>query len=350
MTKPTGAIPHKGGVRFDVDSLEYRVLSDWIAAGALPPAADDPRLVRLEILPGRSCSSRDDRQPLIVRAHFSDGHVEDVTRWASIRRPTNRWPKSTPRGWFASSGTEKAAIRAWYLSAMSSPPVEFAVCRAASRTDVFATAPRRNFIDEQVLAKLAALNLPPSPPASDAEFIRRAFLDTIGLLPTADEVRAFLADASPDKRDKLIEPLLHRPEFVDYWAYKWSDLLLVNSERSSTKPAGDVGLLHWIRNKVGHNTPWDVLARELVTATGSTLENGAANFFILHKDPARAGRDHLAWPSWACRSTVPSATIIRWKSGRTINITAWRTCSPACAPKTCRGRQPHGVCRCRTAN
>ena len=150
--------------------------------------------------------------------------------------------------------------------------------------DVFAAAPRRNFIDERVLDKLKALNLPPSPPASDGEFIRRAFLDTIGVLPTADEARAFLADPSPDKRDKLVELLLARPEFVDYWAYKWSDLLLVSSEK--LKPAAMWAYHDWIRNQVATNTPWDVLAHSIVTATGSTLENGAANFFVLHQDPA----------------------------------------------------------------
>ena len=134
-----------------------------------------------------------------------------------------------------------------------------------------------------MLAKLQSLNLPPSPPASDAEFLRRAFVDTIGVLPTADEARAFLADTSPDKRDKLIEHLLARPEFVDYWTYKWTDLLLVNSEK--LRPAAMWAYYHWIRNNVAANTPWDEFARDLVTATGSTLENGAANFFVLHQDP-----------------------------------------------------------------
>jgi hypothetical protein len=134
-----------------------------------------------------------------------------------------------------------------------------------------------------VLAKLASLNIPPSPPATDDEFLRRAYLDTIGVLPTADEARAFLADTSADKRDRVIESLLSRPEYVDYWAYKWSDLLLVNGER--LRPPAMWSYYSWIRNHVEANTPWDEMVRELVTAKGSTLENGAANFFVLHQDP-----------------------------------------------------------------
>ncbi len=108
-------------------------------------------------------------------------------------------------------------------------------------------------------------------------------IDTIGVLPTADESRAFLADTSPDKRDRLIESLLARPEFVDYWTYKWCDLLLVNSEK--LPPPAMWAYYRWIRTQVAQNTPWDKFARSIVTASGSTLENGAANFFALHQDP-----------------------------------------------------------------
>ncbi|KAB2653891.1 MAG: DUF1549 domain-containing protein, partial [Verrucomicrobia bacterium] len=146
-----------------------------------------------------------------------------------------------------------------------------------------AKVPQRNFIDTLGLEKLRSLNLPPSPRCTDEEFIRRAFIDTIGLIPKAQEVRDFLKDPSATKRDTLIENLLQRPEYVDYWAYKWSDLLLVSSKKLST-PA--VWSYHnWIHNEVAANTPWDEMTRRLVTAQGSTLENGAANFYVLRDDP-----------------------------------------------------------------
>ncbi len=282
LEKPTGAVPHKGGVRFEVDSPEYRVIVEWLAAGAPEPRDDDPRLTRLELLPEASVLSSGTNQPLIVRAEFSDGHTEDVTRWAKFTSTNESVATVDDAGRVQVIGQGEAAIRAWYLSWNVVGTVSVPYQQDVD-PDLFAKAPRRNFIDELVLQKLKNLNLPPSPPASDGEFLRRAYVDTIGVLPTVDETRKFLADDSSDKRDRLIDELFARPEFVDYWAYKWSDLLLVNSEK--LQPAAMWAYYHWIRNNVAANTPWDRFARELVTATGSTLENGAANFFVLHQDP-----------------------------------------------------------------
>src|SRR6202012_3564823 len=120
---------------------------------------------------------------------------------------------------------------------------------------------------------------------TDDEFIRRAFIDTIGVLPTPEETRAFLAETTPGKRDHLIDALLARPEFVDYWAYRWSDLLLVNSDKLPERPMWSY--YQWIRRQVELDTPWDVFVRDLLTATGSTLENGAGNFFVLHDEPTK---------------------------------------------------------------
>ncbi|MDB6072722.1 MAG: hypothetical protein JWO89_362, partial [Verrucomicrobiaceae bacterium] len=120
---------------------------------------------------------------------------------------------------------------------------------------------------------------------TDEEFIRRAFIDTIGVLPTPEETVSFLADKSPTKRNALTEALLKRPEFIDYWSYKWSDLLLVNSNKLPVTQMWSY--YQWIRRNVEQNTPWDEFVRELVTATGSTQENGAGNFFILHDEPTK---------------------------------------------------------------
>jgi hypothetical protein len=282
LTKPTGAVPHKGGVRFAVDSPEYNVVAQWIAAGAPAPAETDSRLTRLEVLPAASVLKSGAKQPLVVRAHFNDNRVEDVTRWVKFTSTNEAVAQVDGQGLVQVSGHGEAAIKAWYLSHNAIATVSVAYASPVP-AEAFAKAARRNFIDELVLAKLENLNLPPSPPAGDAEFLRRAYVDTIGTLPTVAETRAFLADAAADKRDKLIEHLLARPEFVDYWSYKWSDLLLVNSEK--LRPAAMWSYYHWIRNNVAANTPWNQFARDLVTATGSTLENGAANFFVLHQDP-----------------------------------------------------------------
>ncbi len=236
----------------------------------------------MELLPKASVLKQGSQQQIVVRAHFNDGHTEDVTRWARYESTNESVATVDESGGVQVIGQGEAAIKAWYLSRNVIGTVSVAYEQQVDPA-LFAAAPSHNFIDELVLAKLENLNLPPSPPASDAEFIRRAFVDTIGVLPTVAETRAFLADDSPDKREKLIDSLLARPEFVDYWAYKWSDLLLVNSEK--LQPPAMWSYYEWIRNRVAANTPWDEFARALVTATGSTLENGAANFFVLHQDP-----------------------------------------------------------------
>ncbi len=282
LTKPSGGIPHKGGLRFDVDSLEYRVIAEWIAAGQPEPRDDDARITRLEILPAASVQKKGASQQLVVRAHFTDGHVEDVTRWAKFTSANATVASVDDQGLVKVIGNGEGAVSAWYLSnnviATVSSPYETAVDPA-----VFTNAERGNFIDDLVLAKLKSLNIPPSPRCSDAEFLRRAFLDTIGVLPTDDETRTFLADITPDKRARLVEHLLTRPEFVDYWSYKWSDLFLLSGER--LRPQALKAFYDWIRKNVADNTPWDQFAREIMLARGSTFENGAANFYSLHQDP-----------------------------------------------------------------
>jgi hypothetical protein len=284
LQKPTGVVPHKGGVKFGPDSLEFRVLSEWIADGAPPPRDDDPRIVRIEVAPPQLTLKPGDEHQVNVNAHFNDGSVHDVTRWTKYTASdTTVATVDDATGKVKVVGPGEGAVTAWYLS-----KIAIATVTSPYPNDVppetFAAAPRRNFIDELVLEKLKSLNLSPSPPAGGGEFLRRAFLDTVGVLPTPEETKAFLADPSPDKRDKLIDSLLARPQFVDYWTYKWSDLLLVSSKNL---PAPAMWSYHnWVRNHVALNTPWDRFARDLVTARGSTAATGGAAFFALHDDPA----------------------------------------------------------------
>jgi hypothetical protein len=282
LTKPTGLLPHKGGVRLDPSSLEYRVLAEWIAAGAPGPRDDDPQIERVEVLPQYTRQAVGNTQQLVVLAHFSDGHVDDATRWAKYTAVNSSVTSVDERGMVTITGPGEGAIKAWYLNHTAMAFMTVPYSNPVS-PETFANLPRRNFIDDEINAKLAALNLPPSPPCDDATFLRRAYLDTIGTLPTMEEARAFLADASPDKRDRLIDHLLHRPEFVDYWAFKWSDLLLLSGER--LRPKALEAFYTWIRRSVQENKPWDQFVREIVTASGNTHENGAANFYALHQDP-----------------------------------------------------------------
>ena len=282
LLKPTGAVPHKGGVRFETNSVEYRVLSEWIASGTTGPKKEDARIERIEILPPQVVLKPGAQQQLIVRAHFNDGHSEEVTRWAKYTSASETVAQIGDQGTLAVTGFGEGAITAWYLSRIAIGTVTVPYTNKVA-SEIFAKAVKRNFIDELVLEKLESLHLPLSPRCSDSEFIRRAFLDTTGVLPSAEETREFLNDTASDKRDRLIDSLLKRPEFVDYWTYKWSDLLLVQSKK--LKPAAMWSYYNWIRNNVAANTPWDDFARKIMVAQGSVLENGAANFFVLHEDP-----------------------------------------------------------------
>jgi Protein of unknown function (DUF1553)/Protein of unknown function (DUF1549)/Bacterial Ig-like domain (group 2) len=284
LLKATKTIPHKGGERFKAGSPEYAVLAAWIAEGCPPPADNDSRIQRIEVSPAHVALKPDQTEHLKVTAFFNDGHTEDVTRWTKYTAGNTSVATVEDDGTVKVVGHGEGTITAWYLSRLAigtiTAPYEQPVPQTA-----FTDLKPRNFIDERVLEKLRELNLPPSDACTDDEFIRRAFLDTIGVLPTPEETRAFLAESTPGKRDHLIDALLERPEFVDYWAYRWSDLLLVNSDKLPERPMWSY--YQWIRRQVELNTPWDKMVRDLLTSTGSTLENGAGNFFVLHDEPTK---------------------------------------------------------------
>ena len=284
LLKATKAVPHKGGEKIKAGSPEYQVLADWIAEGAPGPSPDDARIQKIEISPGHATLKPGSQQQLHVTAFFSDGRKEDVTRWVKYTAGNTSVATVSDSGLVTVNGHGEGTITAWYLSRLNIATITVPYQQLA-RDDAFAAFKPRNFIDELVVEKLKELNLPPSAECTDDEFIRRAFLDTIGVLPQPDELRRFLADKSTGKRDVLVDELLKRPEFTDYWTYKWSDLLLVQSDKLAVTPM--FAYYQWIRRNVELNTPWDVMVKELLTATGSTLENGAGNFFTLHDEPTK---------------------------------------------------------------
>jgi hypothetical protein len=282
LLKPTLTIAHGGGQRFPVGSPEYQVISGWIAAGMPPPKASDPRIVDLEVYPHQASLVPGAEQQLVVMAKFSDGHYEDVTRWAKYDSGDEGVATVDDSGHVTMHGYGEAPVTVWYLShvtfARMRIPYPYQLDEA-----VYQRAPRHNYIDDYILAHLKQLHVPPSPQATDAEFMRRAYLDAAGILPSAQEAAAFLKDKSPDKRNRLIDALMKRPEFVDYWAYQWSDLLLVTSNRLSYPEMWSY--YDWIRSSVAQDKPWDQFVHQIVTASGSTLQNGAANYWVIHRDP-----------------------------------------------------------------
>jgi hypothetical protein len=282
LLKPTLAIPHGGGRRFLPGSPEYEAISEWIAQGMPAPQEADARVTAIQVLPHDASLRPGTEQQLLATAVFSDGHTEDVTRWAKYESGDEGVATVDGSGHVSMHGYGEAPITVWYQS-----HVTFSRLRIPYpyqlRQALFKNAPRHNYIDDAILKHLEALHIPPSPPSKDAEFIRRAFLDAAGILPTPAEVEAFVQDTSPHKRDQLIDALMKRPEFVDYWAYKWSDLLLVSSNRLSNEEMWSY--YNWIRDSVATDKPWNEFVYQIVTATGNTVQNGAANYWLIHRDP-----------------------------------------------------------------
>ena len=283
LIKPTAAVRHKGGKLLHEDSDDYKLLVKWIQQGALGPSTDDTELNRIELSPALSQLNKGDTQQLTVHAFFSDGTERDVTRWARFTSTDATIAEVDEATGLANViGYGEGAISVWYsgliaLARITSP------WPSAIPDEVFARTPKRNVIDKRVIEQLRRLNLKPSKPSSDSEFIRRVYLDVVGMLPTPQETKAFLADTTETKRDDLIEKLLAQPEFVDYWTYRLSDLFLISSKK--LRPLALKAYYNWLRGEIEKITPWDQLVRQVVAAKGDTLKNGAANFYSIHQDP-----------------------------------------------------------------
>ena len=282
LLKPTLTIPHGGGRRFMLGSPEYKIISGWIAQGMPAPQESDARVTALQVQPHEASLRPGGEQQLIVTALFSDGHTQDVTRWAKYDSGDEGVATVDDQGHVTMHSFGEAPVTVWYQSHVTFSRLRIPYPYQLQET-VFKNAPRHNYIDDAILKHLEALHIPPSPPASDSEFIRRAYLDGAGILPKPAEVEAFVKDSSPDKRNRMIDALMKRPEFVDYWAYKWSDLLLVSSNRLSNEEMWSY--YNWIRDSVARDKPWDQFVYQIVTATGNTVRNGAANYWVIHRDP-----------------------------------------------------------------
>jgi hypothetical protein len=279
LLKPTLTMEHGGGERFKVHSREYELLKRWLEDGAPEPGPRDPVVTGLEVWPTHRLLVPGEAQQLLARATWSDGRVEDVTPTAQFDALNDSVAAVTPQGLVTGRGPGETHVMVRFGGQATVVQMTLPYARPASYPDV----PAANFIDEKLTGKWKDLGLTPSPLCTDEEFLRRASLDTIGTLPSPAEVRAFLADRSPDKRVKLIDGLLDRPEFVDFWALKWGDLLRISRDQLEDK--GMWSFHNWVRAQVRDNRPLDEFARDVITAEGSTFTDGPANFYRTGKTP-----------------------------------------------------------------
>jgi hypothetical protein len=290
LLKATASIPHGGGQRLAVGSAEYRLLAGWIAEGARTDAAGAPRLDALEVTPRESLLTAPAwTQPLRVTGRFTNGERRDLTR-LSMYLPGDPRVAVSPEGAASAETPVDSAVLVRFADRMETARLTFLPKPGAA---TWRPVEPFNEIDALQFRRLRRLGLAPSALTTDSEFLRRAYLDILGLLPTPDETRAFLAECATERaapgpgdrgsktaraaRARLIDRLLERPEFADYWSLKWADLLRV--EDRSLDPRGSQGYRDWIRESLANGKPMDQFARELLAATGSTYANPPTNYY-----------------------------------------------------------------------
>lgn len=282
LMKPSGAVPHEGGVLFSPGDDYYEMLRSWIAAG-VELDLDAPRVTSIKVFPRDPVLGlADQRQQAAVLATYSDGTVRDVTVEAFLESSNIEVTSIDEHGVITALRRGESAVLARYEG-------QYAVSRIFVMGDrkgfEWKAAPQLNYIDELVDAKLQRIKALPSPLCTDEEFVRRIHLDLTGLPPRVKDVRAFLIDTRPSrtKREELIDRLVGSPEFIDFWSNKWSDLLQVNPKFLGT-PGADA-FRDWVRQTVASNKPYNQFVHEILTADGSTVQNPPASYFKILDKP-----------------------------------------------------------------
>ncbi|MBV8558100.1 MAG: DUF1549 domain-containing protein, partial [Planctomycetaceae bacterium] len=282
LLKPTGAVPHAGGRLLRPGEPYYEVVRSWIADGARLDLGT-ARVTKIEVSPANPIVQRiGAKQQMRVLATSADGLVRDVTREAFLESGNTEVALAARGGLMTAVRRGEAPILARYEGAYAATTLTVMGDRSGF---IWEPPPAYNRVDELVAAKWKRLKIKPSGPCTDAQFLRRVTLDLTGLPPSAEEVRAFLADTRDirAKRDALVDRLIGSPAYIEYWTNKWADLLQVNRKFLGTE--GAVAFRNWIRGEVAANTPYDQFARKVLTASGSNRENPAASYFKILRDP-----------------------------------------------------------------
>jgi hypothetical protein len=288
LLKATASIPHKGGEKVKAGSPQHAMLASWIAQGTPWKNEKAPELTSIKVSPGEQAVAKDKTQQLAVTAVFADGTEKDITRDAVYSSSDEKVAVVDGGGNVKATGYGGACILAGYMRRFGTA----SILVPQPPANPFPNVAPNNKVDELVFARLNQLGVPPSALCSDQQFVRRVYLDVVGTLPQPEEARAFLADADPRKRAKLIDRLLASEEFAEYWSLKWGDLFRMKSEYPSTLWPNAVQAFHrWIRMSIAANKPYDQFARELIVSSGSNFRNPPANFYraFLKKTPQNLG-------------------------------------------------------------
>lgn len=279
VAKGRGDVPHEGGMRFSKESLSDRILTSWVTQGTPSDLSDTAQVVRVRVSPEELTLAPNQKHRLQLIADYSDGTARDVTKLAIFAANNTQFANVDDDGWVKAIDSGETAIVARFERTFAATSVM--VLKQAPGF-VATAVPSDHFVDRHVVEKLNRIRITPSPVAGDEEFLRRVYLDLIGVQPKPDEVRAFVADKDAKKREKIIDSLFERPEFVDHWSLKWGDLLQ-NSRNVVSSQAMYLFREH-IRGAIAANTPLDEFARKLLTAKGGVQEDPASVFYAVSKD------------------------------------------------------------------
>ncbi len=282
LLKASANVPHVGGQALPQNEPYYQVVRKWLAGGAKIDV-NAARVAKLDISPkDRIMQRTDGKQQYRVLATYSNGEVRDVTAEAHISSGDIEVATADPAGLLTVQRRGEAPVLARYEGRYAATTLTVMGDRTGF---AWKDEPANNFVDDLVATKLQRTKTLPSELCTDAEFIRRVYLDLAGLPPTADAVRKFLADDRDTKvkRDELIGQLIGSDDYVEHWTNKWSDLLQVNSKYLGKE--GAVAFHKWIRGQIAANTPYDKFAYTLMSASGSNRENPAASYFKILRTP-----------------------------------------------------------------
>ncbi len=283
LLKAVGRVPHEGGSRLGANALPTEMLTAWLGGGLPDDRKELPGVKGIEVLPGSRVQLNPARwQQLAVKATYTDGTTRDTTRLTNFSSSDPAVADVSGTGLVEFKRAGEVAILARYLEELVSVRLTYLEPREGFK---WPNPPEANFVDTHVFAKLKLMTIAPSELCSDAEFVRRAYLDSVGRMPTAVEARAYLADTAADKRVKLIDTLVTLPEFADFWALKWADVL--RSSRKSIQLKGSTGYQAWLRERFATNVPFNDVVKELLTATGNSYTNPPANYYRISKDPTQ---------------------------------------------------------------
>ena len=267
LQKPTFQIQHGGGLRFPIGSLEYRTILEWIRSGATYDSAGSPRIASLTVYPtDRALPGVGATQQLIATAKYTDGTSRDVTHLVQYTSNNPDTVQVTSNGKVKGLQVGETAIMVRTLGQAVAAKIYVPQPAAAKLP---APAPRNNYVDQHVFAKLERLHIQPSGLSSDEHFLRRVYLDTVGVLPTETEAREFLQSSDPERRSKLIDQLLSRPEFAEVWALKFTELFRAGTREAGNKAARFI--YEYLKASFLSNKPYDKMVTELLLSQGPHL-------------------------------------------------------------------------------